>query len=345
VSEHEHTHEPLTPEQEQALDLYNAAEELYGLGQYTQCIAVLDQALALLPDESEVWRLRGNALRGLKDYPPALQAFKKANECDPSNWRVVTDLAFTQLERGKLEIALKLYETVLYEMKPCDETARTDLLFSRAFVLQRLGRLEEAYAGYSEAYSQTNQDEDNEFAGQIVVNRGNVAACLGRFADAAADYDHAKVLDPENANSAWMALWAHMSEEGANLQINDNLRAVQLRTIMDLEPERYIAKLCMGLLILGEGHPEMAQTHFDAAGLQEPEEWDPPFWQGLALALQGESVQAKLAIDQALTMDLPPMLIIPLYWTQGNPAFFEGYAAPLLQSFGLYPGEWSIPTN
>ncbi|GHO78459.1 hypothetical protein KSD_62300 [Ktedonobacter sp. SOSP1-85] len=71
---------------------------------------------------------------------------------------------------------------------------------------------------------------------------------------------------------------------------------------------------------------------------EEPEAEGELFWKGMLCAYyyRGRPHLAVEAIEQALAHNLPPVLLRPLYWLrEDNPAFFEQYARPLLERYGV----------
>lgn len=81
---------------------------------------------------------------------------------------------------------------------------------------------------------------------------------------------------------------------------------------------------------------EAAQAHLDLAICKAPEEWDPHFWKGMICAYRGQTSIARHEIQEALQLDLPPLLLMPLYWLATiNADFFKAYGEPLLKNQGF----------
>ena len=58
------------------------------------------------------------------------------------------------------------------------------------------------------------------------------------------------------------------------------------------------------------------------------------FWKGMAYASLGRDGEAIAAIEQALALELPPLLLAPLRWfEQDRPDFYEQFVAPLLARY------------
>lgn len=66
---------------------------------------------------------------------------------------------------------------------------------------------------------------------------------------------------------------------------------------------------------------------------KEAGEWDAYFWMGLVHATLKKDDEAKVSLDKALELDIPPGLLAPLRWLEKeNPAFYQNYVSPLLAS-------------
>ena len=113
-------------------------------------------------------------------------------------------------------------------------------------------------------------------------------------------------------------------------------QAERLEKIAEVDPEHYAALTCMGVALglrrnLGEELEKLEQ----AISL-DMEAWDAYFWKGMTCAYLGRYTAASEAIDKALELDLPPVLLTPLYWLERDrPDFFREYARPLLEKYGV----------
>jgi tetratricopeptide (TPR) repeat protein len=132
-----------------------------------------------------------------------------------------------------------------------------------------------------------------------------------------------------------MVIWLEMSKERAELKV-----AEQLDKLAMADPHHYIAYVCRGLALglrgnLKDGLAELEQ----ALLLESPSEpWHVYFWKGMLCAYyyKGRYQQAVEAIEKALEVELPPVLLTPLYWLEKDRAdFFEQYARPLLEKYGI----------
>lgn len=63
---------------------------------------------------------------------------------------------------------------------------------------------------------------------------------------------------------------------------------------------------------------------------------DAYFWKGMICAYLGRNSAAIEAIEKALEVELPPVLLRPLYWLERDrPGLFGEYARALLEKHGV----------
>ncbi|HLX57420.1 MAG TPA: hypothetical protein VKR83_10370 [Ktedonobacteraceae bacterium] len=118
--------------------------------------------------------------------------------------------------------------------------------------------------------------------------------------------------------------------------------AWHLEDIAKIEPKHYIAYTCRSVALGLRGNIKDGLEEIEKAIPLEPEEWDAYFWKGMLCAYyyQGQSHEkertATEAIEKALEVGLPPILLTPLYWLEhDNHIFFAKYARPLLERYGI----------
>ena len=62
--------------------------------------------------------------------------------------------------------------------------------------------------------------------------------------------------------------------------------------------------------------------------------WDACFWEGLVRAALRRDEDAKMAVEQSLEVDIPPVLLAPLRrFEQDSPDLYEQFVAPLLARY------------
>jgi hypothetical protein len=125
-----------------------------------------------------------------------------------------------------------------------------------------------------------------------------------------------------------------------NRQRTDVAGAVQLETVAASDPESYEASICRGIALSLRGRGKESLEEMERVISRSPEEGDAYFWRGRlsAYSSQGRphSEEVVTAIEQALSRELPPVLLMPLYWLEKDrPAVFVKYVKPLLLRYGI----------
>src|SRR5205814_5046307 len=126
-------------------------------------------------------------------------------------------------------------------------------------------------------------------------------------------------------NSAWMAEWTGMSKQRVGREVS-----ARLEEIAKIDPEHYVAYVCRSVVSGLRGNLKEGLEEIEKAIALDPAVWDAYFWKGMLFAYyyQGHSHQrekmAMEAIEKALEVGLPPILLTPLNWLEhDNPTFFE----------------------
>ncbi len=308
------------PAREQAEALYINALALYDQQRYKECLALLAQALPFEQDKAHLYFCRGNARSELREYRGAAAEYLWALRCAPYYVWAFNNLGNAYEALGQYEKSLIQYQHAL-QIEPESATVHYNL----AGAYHALSRLPEALEALNTAI-----ELDPMFAG-CYLNRANVLSRLGRHEEALTNYKQALVLEPSDSNIAWIAAWAQFGHESL-----DEVGVVELERISRLDPSNYTSRCCLAVVALHHADPQAALLLLEQAVTLAPKDWDPPFWIGVAAALQGESEVAQQAIEHALELGLPPLLLAPLSWLKDVRAdFFELYGCPLLQRFGI----------
>jgi tetratricopeptide (TPR) repeat protein len=306
--------------QSQAEDLYIKALILYDQQQYAECLTLLGQALPLERDNAHIYYSRGNARYELRDYRGAAAEYLWALRCAPYSVAAFNNLGNTYEALGQYEMSLVQYRHAL-QIEPENAT----LHYNLGGAYHALGRLPLALEALNIAI-----ELDPAFAG-CYLNRANVLSRLGRHEEALADYQQALAREPGDSNIAWTASWAQFGRESLSVA-----QAVELERISTLDPTHYTSHCCLAVLAYQHEDSQAALLHLEEAVTLASEQWDPHFWIGLVAAMTGETEVARQAIDHALELGLPPLLLAPLSWLKGaRTDFFEQYAQELLQRFGI----------
>ena len=130
-----------------------------------------------------------------------------------------------------------------------------------------------------------------------------------------------------------MAEWAGMGMQRPEREI-----AERLEKMAEGSPQDYAAYVCRGVASGLQGKLKDGLAELERAISLESESWDAYFWKGMLCAYyyQGRYEQAKAAVEKALEVELPPVLLMGLYWLEKErPLFFEQYARPLLEHYSV----------
>ena len=112
--------------------------------------------------------------------------------------------------------------------------------------------------------------------------------------------------------------------------------AERLETIAAVNPQDYVAYVCQGVALGLLGKLKEGMAAIEEAIALDPEMWDAYFWKGMICAYLGRNSLAIESVEKALEVNLPPILLTPLYWLERDrPDFFRVYAAPLLAKYNV----------
>ena len=84
------------------------------------------------------------------------------------------------------------------------------------------------------------------------------------------------------------------------------------------------------------GNCEEALGGLEHAFQRMHDEWGPYFWKGMVCASLGRDEEAMAAIEKALEVELPPVLLTPLRWfEEDRPDFYQKHVVPLMARYNL----------
>lgn len=305
---------------EDILNIYwMRANSAYQKEKYKDCISFLQEALTIKYNFADAYYSLGNTYYALKDYQRAIFNYQYAIEFDNSHFYAYVNLGNAYFARKEHEIAIKEYnQSIKFEGR--DATTYYD----RA----------NAYAALHD-YSASLRDFEQTIAldtnfANAYLNSGHIYSLQQEDAKATTLYKQAYDLKPEDIQIAWTVHWATFTRTPI-----DEKGLQRLEEIAALDEQHYVAYLCRGIA-LWIRHRELtaARRELEQAQALEPEEWDPYFWQGMFFASLAQTEEAKEKIDKALKLDLPPLLLTPLYWLETEqPEFFRDYAMRHLRPY------------
>jgi len=304
--------------------VWNVAYALYQEKKYAEVISLLDRAIELNPSYAIAYYNRGLAYGNLEEYQRAIQDCDRAIELDPNFALAYHNRGVAYHEQKVYQRAIQDYDRAI-ELDPKYATTYT----SRGNTYRDLKEYQRAIQDYDRAIALDPNDAS------AYNNRGLAYLWGKNVTQAGADYSRSYELDSADVNAAWMREWAGMGKQWAELET-----ATRLEELAVTDPQHYVAYVCRGVALGLRGRLKEGLGEVERAIALEPEEWDAYFWKGMLLAYyyQGKAhlEEAKAMIEQALSVGLPPMLLTPLYWLEKDrPDFFEKYARPLLERYGV----------
>ncbi len=123
------------------------AKELEGAGNYDQAITVLTQATQVDPNQDLIWGYLGDAQRGAKKYPDAVESYQKALALKPTSGPYMAQLADAYAKSGQTEKAVQEYAAAAQ----ADPPNAGAYYFNEGAVLTNTGKLDEANAAFDKA--------------------------------------------------------------------------------------------------------------------------------------------------------------------------------------------------
>ncbi len=337
---------------------YNRGTAYGNLKQYEQAIADFDRAIKLDPNDAIAYNNRGTAYRNLKQRERAIADYDGAIELDPNYARAYNNRGTAYADLQQHEQAITDYDQAI-SLDPNDAAAYDN----RGLAYYNLKRYEQAIADFDQGIAIDPQDatayfnrgnayyEFEQYERAIANfdrmieldpqnapaynNRGLACLRLHNTQQAHADYSRIYELDPTNINAAWMAEWTALGKQRAGIEI-----AARLEQIAEIDPQRYISSVCRGVALGLRGNLKAGLAALEQALPLDSEACHALFWKGMLSAYyhqaRSQETITMAAIEQALQLGLPPVLLTPLYWLeQDRPAFFATYLKPLLAQYGL----------
>jgi tetratricopeptide (TPR) repeat protein len=169
--------------------LFNIAQVYDFTGNYTEAISYFTDAMAIDPNYSEYYNLRGNLYFKMGQKQNALSDYLKAIQLSAPYPEVWANVGQCYRHLGELQKAVDAYSYAL-DLQP----HQFSILVARAQVLEMLGELNKSLADYSAALT---IDSNQPF---VLANRAVIYYEAGCYQDALNDLNQAIVLSPETAD-------------------------------------------------------------------------------------------------------------------------------------------------
>ena len=174
-----------------ALALRNLSKVLSWAGKHDEAERLINESMAINPDDSEALRQKGRLLWMNGDREGALVNYRQASQMDPFNAGIHRGIGILLSELDRKEEALSELEEAL----KLDPNLK-DIYYDFGVVYQAMGKLDLAENAYLKALTQNpNRAETHNNLGIVYAKSGNLKAAYNQF-------DEALRLDPDNKEAA-----------------------------------------------------------------------------------------------------------------------------------------------
>ncbi len=294
-----------------------------------KALTCYETALSSLPQEQDLkvaiaetcCRLGGKSWTE-KKYTECLNFANKALTLQP-------DYAWAYYARGAAFAGLQEYARAIDDYT---ETLRlspedADAYYNRGLAFYNNSQWQQAIDDLSVALTR-NPDST------AYLERGYSYLHLKQKEQALADFIAGIEKDPRDVNIAWMALWTSFDKQRPNRE-----GAEHLEKIASIDPQQYEeTSYCKVVASALRGNIKEGLTLLEQVLQHHPDTADTHFWYGMLSASYHpyRPQPAITAIEKALEYGMPPILLTPLYWLEKDrPDFFQHYARPLLDRYGM----------
>jgi tetratricopeptide (TPR) repeat protein len=267
-----------------------------------------------------LYRKRGFAYTKFREYQQAIADYDHAIELFPNSARAYASRGSAYRDLSEYQRAIEDYNQAI-ELKPNFVWAYRgrgqcyNFLKEYGLAMKDLNLAIEGYPNYAIAY----------------LVRGYIYLGLKDSVQARADFTRSWELNPKDIQARWMIERSSMSRErpeSGMIQLLENIAV--------FDSKHYWSLVCRGVAQWLSKHFEKAHALLEQAIVLIPAESESYFWQGMTYASLAKPTAAIGAIEKALELGMPPILLRPLYWfEQEKPDFYQKYAIPLLTHYGL----------
>jgi tetratricopeptide (TPR) repeat protein len=241
---------------------------------------------------------------------------------DPRYYGVYCDRAFIYTKQRQFQAAIE----------SCNEALRISHRNSAAYSIRGHAYfyLKEYQQALRDCTHAIELDPNNDGA---YNNIGKVYLGLCKLEKARDAFAKSCALNPRFARHRWFLEWTEMCLKQTRPGPEE---ATQLGKIATFAPKNYNAQLCRGIaLCLCDNYAE-GLVELERVILEEPNEWGTYFWVGITSASLGNNKEAIDAIEHALKLGMPPVLMTPLHWLkESQPEFYQHHALQLLTHISL----------
>ncbi len=290
----------------------------FNSGYYREALAEHEYALEQNPQDAAAYIGRGWVYHHLSEYEQAIADLERARELDPNEnpGGRENGLRWAYYSGRRYQQALAAND---YFLKQGPGDYEPYVFQSRCF---------RSLKDYPQAIDASNQAlELAPMQADAYFQRGLTYLWLKDLGHAQADFARSCELKPTKIDAALLDEWVGMCQEAVDPLVSERLEAI---ATVDLE--NYTAHICQGIALLLRRNLREALAELEQALLPtRHEEWKAHFWKGMISAFLGQDEEAIGAIEKALDLELPPILLAPLRWfEQERPDFYAKDLMPLL---------------
>jgi tetratricopeptide (TPR) repeat protein len=299
-----------------------------------------ERALKLHPRSALAYSGLGWAHSGLKEYQQAVEDFTYALQLLPSH-------PLLYLGRGQVYRRLKVYDQVLSDL---DHALQLDQRLSGAYNCRARTyvELKEYQKALRELDSALEVASDRPLAGLVLFRQGCTHLLLKDLPQATTCFTRGYELGSALGLFPWiqdLLVWAREW----SLMCQTSPGPQTLRTLQALSSgEPYPAYVCRGVVLCLQKEFQQALTELQyAVDLRYDEnqqrflmdywrEWDVHFWLAMTYLALDKEEEARVAIEQALAVEMPLILLKPLSWFERErPGLYEKFIKPLLDGYRM----------
>jgi tetratricopeptide (TPR) repeat protein len=305
-----------------AAALVKVAGDLEKEKKHAERIPLLSRAIELMPDFSLAYVERGCAYDDLQAYQQAMADFDRAIELKPDYSWAYNNRGVVYSRQRKFQQALTNYNHAI------ELDANYAQPYANRGVVHAI--LQESQQALTDCNRAIELEPDDATFHQ---DRGDAHLFLGDRVQALADFNHAYSLDRTYISPLWMIEWANMGKKRAELEVAERLEKIAM-----INPKDQTAYICQGVAAGLRGQLKAGLAALEQAISIVPGDFGANFWKGMLSAYyyQGRYQIAIEAFEKSIANSLPPILRTPLYWLEDDrPDFFEQYARPLLEKYGI----------
>ncbi|MEB3886922.1 tetratricopeptide repeat protein [Lyngbya sp. CCY1209] len=280
--------------------------------EFDRAVAACEEAVAIAPNEAQIYKIWGNALQGSGDAVAAREKYERAIELNPDFAEVHVNLGSLYGREGRWDVAIKHYQRAI-ELKPNLASAHRNL----ARIWKRLGKVE----AWAECWNRARELEpgggsvaEDIALGNAWAKSGNLEAAIGCYGRAIqADPSRTEIYDNLGemllSRGRWQdaiavyqkgienhpgqpEFYGKLGQALAELQRWDDALLVY-RKAVKLNPDLAWVHHDLADLVFEQGQTEEAISHYQKVVELEPENWE-------AHHSLGDAYQQREMLDEAV---------------------------------------------